>query len=880
MSVLVAAGGALDYGVILRDLAVILLVAKVAAEIAERIRIPAVIGEITAGILIGPSLLGLVGSTDAVKVLAEVGVVILLATVGMETDLDELRRVGRASMMVAVVGVVLPMTVGIGAGEVLGESTNASLFLGAALAATSVGITARVFGDLHALASREARIVLGAAVADDVLGLIILTVVTRVVENGSVDASGIAGTVGLALGFLVVAGAVGVLVVPRVLRTIGARANSSATIGVVAAALTFGFSAAASGARLAPIIGAFVAGTALGRSEHHERIARDLNALGSVFIPVFFLQIGIDTEIDRFARAHVLWVALVLTVVAVGGKVAAGWMAGRGTDRLLIGLGMVPRGEVGLIFATIGVNVGVFDDDLYAVVLLVVLATTLVAPPLLRWRLGTAPVPTVGESTAEPEGGWLTVDDDTVELAGVPAEADTLRVALTASLHTATREPGAALLAWMDARRGAPLVFDGDSTERFLDLLASGGPGSWRFLELSGVIERAIPEYAAVMAARVPDSTEVNPTHGAGLPVLEAVRGRCVRSAEGADDLLLAAFLSDIDADPATASRVLGRLALPPGTTSSVAALVLSARLMSAAAVTGTVADDERVMSQIAEYLGSPAAVERCRMLVEARTEFADWQYTALLELTAGVQQLLAHPELLEGRQGSLEQLRRNEAMEAASDGPVRERIEHAAASFVLSRDVATIVRHARLVEPAPQPRRARVAVTETATRSVWTVDIATRDTKGLLARIAGVLAERGLEIVTADLATWPDGAVLDTFTVRSDARPSPEVLVFDLERSLRAGVPEPRRLGGGRVLRLELDNNAHPWHSVVTLTGPDQPGLLRTVAAAMARANVSVHHARVSTVDGGVSDRFEVSDRHGRKISDHALSRIRAALG
>lgn len=880
MSALVAAGGALDYGVILRDLAVILIVAKVAAEIAERIRIPAVIGEITAGILIGPSLLGLVGSTDATKVLAEIGVVILLATVGMETDLDELRRVGRASLMVAVAGVVVPMSVGVGAGKVLGESTNASLFLGAALAATSVGITARVFGDLHALASREARIVLGAAVADDVFGLIILTVVTRVVEQGSVDPAGIASTVGLALGFLVIAGAVGVLVVPRVLRTVGARANSGATVGVVSAAVTFGFAAAASGAQLAPIIGAFVAGAALGRSEHHERVARDLNALGNVLVPVFFLQIGIDTEIGRFAERHVLSVALVLTVIAVAGKVVAGFLAGSSSDRLLIGLGMVPRGEVGLIFATIGIAVGVFDEELYAVVLLVVLATTLIAPPLLRWRLGNAAVPSVGESTAEPEGGWLAVDDDTVELVGVPTESDTLRVALSASLHAGTREPGAALLAWMDARRGTPLVFDGESTERFVDLLASGSAGSWRFLELSGIIQRAIPEYEAVMSARRPDSTEVNPVHDAGLPALEAVRGRCVRSSEGADDLLLAAFLSDMDADPATASRVLGRLVLPGGTAASVAALLLAARLMSAAAVTGTVADDRRVMSQIAEYLGSPAAVERCRLLAEARTEFADWQYTALLELTAGVQQLLAHPELLEGRQGSLEQLRRSEAMEAATDVPVRERIEHAAASFILSRDVATIVRHARLVEPTPQPRRARVAVGDTGTEAMWTVDIATRDTKGLLARIAGVLAERGLEIVSADLATWPDGAVLDTFTVRSDARPSPEVLAFDLERSLRAGVPEPRRLGAGRVLRLELDNNAHPWHSVVTLTGPDQPGLLRTVAAAMARANVSVHHARVSTVDGGVSDRFEVSDRHGRKISDHALSRIRAALG
>lgn len=879
MSALVAAGGALDYGVILRDLAVILIVAKAAAELSERVHIPAVIGEITAGILIGPSVLGLVGSTDAMKVLAEIGVVVLLATVGMETDLDELRRVGRASLLVAIAGVVVPMSVGIGAGRVLGESTNASLFLGAALAATSVGITARVFGDLHALASREARIVLGAAVADDVFGLIILTVVTRVVEQGSVDPAGIASTVGLALGFLVAAGAVGVVAVPRLLRAVGVRANSAATVGVVSAAVTFGFSAAASGAQLAPIIGAFVAGAALGRSEHHERIARDLNALGNVFIPVFFLQIGIDTEIGRFAERHVLAVALVLTVVAVAGKVVAGFLAGSGNDRLLIGLGMVPRGEVGLIFATIGVTVGVFDEELYAVVLLVVLATTLVAPPLLRWRLGGAGATVVGETTSEPPGGWLIIDDGAVELRGVPGDNDTLRVALGAAAAVATREAGPELLAWMDARRDVPLVFDRDSTVRFVDLLATGEPGAWRFLELAGVIERAIPEYGAWMRATRPDATELNPSHDAGLAVLEAVRARYVRSSEGAEDLLLAAFLSDIDADPATASRVLARLDLPDGTAASVTALLLSARLMSAAAVTGTVADDRRVMSQIAEYLGSPAAVERCRLLAEARTELAEWQFTALLELSAGVQQMLAHPELLEGRQDSLEQLRRSEAMATAPDGPVRDRIEHAAASFILSRDVTTIVRHAGLVEPAPQPRRARVAVTPTAAPSVWTVDIATRDTKGLLARIAGVLAERGLEIVSADLSTWPDGAVLDTFTVHSEARPSAEVIVFDLERSLRAGVPEPRRLGTGGAVRLELDNDAHPWHSVVTLTGPDRPGLLRSVAAAMARANVSVHHARVSTVDGGVSDRFEVSDRLGRKISAQALERIRSAL-
>ncbi|MEI6629879.1 MAG: cation:proton antiporter, partial [Actinomycetota bacterium] len=169
---LVSSVDQLDFGRILLDLALVLVVAKLAAELAERIRIPAVLGEIIAGIAVGPSVLGLVNPSDALKVLAELGVIVLLVQVGLEMDLVELRRVGRASLSVAVIGVILPMGAGVLAGHALGETMNASLFLGAAMAATSVGITARVFGDLRALSSTEARIVLGAAVADDVLGLI------------------------------------------------------------------------------------------------------------------------------------------------------------------------------------------------------------------------------------------------------------------------------------------------------------------------------------------------------------------------------------------------------------------------------------------------------------------------------------------------------------------------------------------------------------------------------------------------------------------------------------------------------------------------------------------------------------------------------------
>ena len=390
-SVLLGSAGQLDFGQILLDLALVLVVAKLAAELAERIRVPAVLGEIIAGLALGPSVLGLVNPSDALKVLAELGVIVLLVQVGLEMDLVELRRVGRASLGVAVIGVVLPMSAGVIAGYALGETMNASLFLGAALAATSVGITARVFRDLRALSSTEARIVLGAAVADDVLGLIILTVVTRIVKDRSVDIASVFGTVALAVAFLTVSGIVGILIIPRLFGAIGSRAASPATIGVLAGAAAFGFAAAADAANLAPIIGAFMAGIALGKVPQRDRVVREFSVLGNLLIPIFFLQIGIDTDVTKFFQAHVLWVATVLTVIAIASKMLASLGAiGTMADKVIIGIGMVPRGEVGLIFAAIGLQVGVFDEDLYAVVLLVVLVTTVITPPLLRWRLGSA----------------------------------------------------------------------------------------------------------------------------------------------------------------------------------------------------------------------------------------------------------------------------------------------------------------------------------------------------------------------------------------------------------------------------------------------------------------------------------------------------------
>src|SRR5215213_9284883 len=205
----------MDVGEVLVHILVVLVAAKVAAEVSERIGVPAVVGEIVAGIIVGPSLLDLVGPDEVLRVLGQLGVILLLLEVGLEMDLHELGAVGRASLSVATVGVVLPFLAGIPVGLAFGMDGQEAIFVGAALTATSVGITARVFGDLRALASVEARTVLGAAVADDVIGLVILTVVVRLVAEGSISVVSVAGVAGLAVVFLAVTTGVGVKLAPR-----------------------------------------------------------------------------------------------------------------------------------------------------------------------------------------------------------------------------------------------------------------------------------------------------------------------------------------------------------------------------------------------------------------------------------------------------------------------------------------------------------------------------------------------------------------------------------------------------------------------------------------------------------------------------------------
>ncbi len=379
-------------------LLVVLLAAKLGGELFERIGQPAVLGELIAGVVIGnlDYLFGLdlftgLRSDSFIDIFARIGVVVLLFEVGLETDLGDMMKVGASSLLVAVLGVAAPMVLGFAVGVALlpEASWSAHAFLGATLAATSVGITARVLKDMGKLQARESRIILGAAVIDDVIGLTLLAVVSGLVTTGSVTALGIAKIVGISVLFL----AGSVLVGGRLATLVASRAARMRVRGMkLIAALSFCFAMAwlADVVGLAPIVGAFAAGLVLkegmfqGGSEKRP-LNELLEPLTAVFVPIFFVLMGLQVRLETFGDLRILGLGAAITVVAIAGKqICSLGVLERGLDRLSIGVGMVPRGEVGLIFASIGRSLGVLDDALFTALVLMVIVTTFVTPPALR----------------------------------------------------------------------------------------------------------------------------------------------------------------------------------------------------------------------------------------------------------------------------------------------------------------------------------------------------------------------------------------------------------------------------------------------------------------------------------------------------------------
>ena len=398
-------------------LAVILATAKLGGDLATRLGQPAVLGELVVGIVLGNLPLFGIGWVEgfegdpAVDMLARLGVVILLFEIGLESTVRDMMRVGVPSLMVAVLGVVTPFALGWGVGAWLlpDKSTYVHVFLGATLTATSVGITARVLQDLGRSQAREARVILGAAVIDDVLGLVVLAVVSALIvaADRGVEMSygAVAWLTVKALGFLAVALALGVRVSPK-LFGLAFRLRGRGVL--LAASLVFCFLLAylAAAVGLAPIVGAYAAGLILEDVHTRDFVARgevqleDLVRPSSQFlVPVFFVLMGMRVELLAFARLDVIGLAAALTAAAIIGKQACALGVLRtGIDGLSVGLGMIPRGEVGLIFASVGaaLTLGgqrVVDEGIFSAVVIMVVVTTLVTPPALKWSLARKAVP-------------------------------------------------------------------------------------------------------------------------------------------------------------------------------------------------------------------------------------------------------------------------------------------------------------------------------------------------------------------------------------------------------------------------------------------------------------------------------------------------------
>lgn len=376
---------------IVADLAIVLLAAKLGDELFKRIGQPAIVGEILAGLLIGPSVLGIVTPGETLEVFAELGVVFLLFWVGLETRLSEMREVGSTAAVVGVSGVFVPFAAGTASGLVFGESIETSLFIGSALAATSVGITSAVFAELKMLATRAARAVLGAAVIDDILALLLVAVAAAIATEGGVDIASIVVSAGLAAGFVAIFAFGGTALMRRMPQLLHAPKFSESPL-LPAVILCLGIAALAAKIGLAAVIGAFLAGMIVAETRDQHPIEDEVAPLYAFFPPFFFASIGITLDLDALIEPQTLLVMAGLTVLAVVTKYAGAWPGARrlgDRDARIVALGMVPRGEVGIIVAGIGEMTGVLDTALFAAIVGMSILTTLIVPPFLR-RLSSA----------------------------------------------------------------------------------------------------------------------------------------------------------------------------------------------------------------------------------------------------------------------------------------------------------------------------------------------------------------------------------------------------------------------------------------------------------------------------------------------------------
>ena len=374
---------------ILLDLLLMFAAAKILGEVFERVKQPAVIGEILAGVVLGPFVFGLINPLHAetfhvYEVFAEVGVIILLFSIGLHIKVDDILKVGRTSSVVAILGVILPFFFGYLFTLTSEHTTVEAMFIGAAMVATSVGITARVFADLGILDSRVAKVILAAAVIDDILGLLVLAVVTGV-GKGAISYVSMALLTLEAAGFVIFLTIIGKGLVPRLGPFFSYFKTKNAPFAL-ALLLCLGLSAVASYIHLAAIVGAFMAGMVLAELNVEFRFSSKFESLYDFLVPFFFVVMGTQVDLSVFTKFNLVGAALILTLFAILGKLIGCGLGAWGLgwkEASVVGVGMVPRGEVGMIVASIGLGMGVISTDLYSIVIFMVIATTILTPPVL-----------------------------------------------------------------------------------------------------------------------------------------------------------------------------------------------------------------------------------------------------------------------------------------------------------------------------------------------------------------------------------------------------------------------------------------------------------------------------------------------------------------
>lgn len=411
---------------VLLSLVVIFLASKVGGELSNRVGLPPVLGELVAGVFVGVSVLHLLvfpesgadssnsvimsflqttaglsseatpavfaAQSEVVSVLAELGVIILLFEIGLESNLKELMAVGIQAIVVAFVGVTVPFAAGtLGLMTLFGIDAVPAIFAGAALTATSIGITSKVLAELGRLNSKEGQIILGAAVIDDVLGIIVLAVVASLAKDGAVDVGNVIYLIISASGFLL-----GAILLGNIFnKTFVAIADTLKTRGsLVIPAFIFAFIMAyfAAVIQLEAILGAFAAGLVLEETDKRKELQKQVSPIADMLVPIFFVTVGAKTDLGVLNPAipsnrEGLIMAIFLIIVAIVGKVITGFSVfGQSQiNRLAIGVGMIPRGEVGLVFAGVGAASGVLSPSLGAAIIMMVILTTFLAPPLLRF---------------------------------------------------------------------------------------------------------------------------------------------------------------------------------------------------------------------------------------------------------------------------------------------------------------------------------------------------------------------------------------------------------------------------------------------------------------------------------------------------------------